>query len=398
MDFIAAIFALIAGLFAGWFLAQKRSSGVREELSVLKAQAKEQKQSSDREKEFFEKSLAEMKSQFLGAAQTALRANNEQFLQNTEIKIKPLSDALKALQEKTGDLEKKRENAYGQLSEQIKGMKDAAAGMLKSSESMSSLLKGSSQVRGNWGEQLLRNVVEFSGMVEHVHFSQQTTVEDRRRPDMIIKLPGGAGIPVDSKCPFAAFQQAKDATDPAQARSFMEAHAKAIRKHFTDLSGKDYSSSIQGEIDFTVMFMPGDHLLEAALAVDPGLQDEALRKKVLITNPVSLVALLRTVRVYWRQEETDRNAQKIADAARELYERTATWMEHVGKIGKGLKTAVEAHNRSVGSWERRVAPAGKKMRDLKVQGTELKSLDDSKVGPSEIDEDLRDLPGLEQGS
>ena len=146
------------------------------------------------------------------------------------------------------------------------------------------------------------------------------------------------------------------------------------------------------------MFMPGDHLLEAALAVDPELQDEALKKKILITNPVSLVALLRTVRVYWRQEETDRNAQKIADAARELYERTAVWMEHVGKIGRGLKSAVEAHNRSVGSWERRVVPAGKKMKELRVPGTDNKPLDDNKIAPAEIEEELRDLPGLENGS
>ena len=272
-------------------------------------------------------------------------------------------------------------------------MVDVAGGMLKSSENMQTLLKGSSQVRGNWGEYLLRNVVEFAGMKEHVHFDEQLTISDGSRPDMIIRLPGGTGIPVDSKCPFASFQEAKEETDPSRVRKLMEAHANAVRKHVEGLSRKDYSAAIEGDIDFTVMFMPGDHLLEAALAVDPKLQDEALRERILITNPVSLVALLRTVRIYWRQEETDRNSRKIVEAASELYDRTIVWMEHVGKIGKGLSSAVDAHNKSVGSWERRIVPAGKKLQELKVPGSENNALDDDKSAPSRIEQDLRKLPG-----
>ena len=398
MEFVAALSALVAGLLAGWFLGQKQFFRAREELAVLKAQAEEQEKSAAREKEFFEHSISEMKTKFLGMAQTALQANNEQFLQNTEVKLKPLADTLKVLQETTGAMEKKREQAYGQLSEQIKGMVDAAGGMRKSSEEMQTLLKGSSQVRGNWGESLLRNVVEFAGMEEHVHFDLQTTSSDGSRPDMIIRLPGGAGIPVDSKCPFASFQQAKEETDPSRVRLLMEDHANAIRKHVDELSRRDYSTAIEGDIDFTVMFMPGDHLLEAALAVNPKLQDEALRKRILITNPVSLVALLRTVRIYWRQEETDRNSRQIAEAARELYERTAVWMEHVGKIGKGLNSVVDAHNKSVGSWERRIVPAGKKLQQLNVPGTENNALDDGKSAPSRIDQDLRELPSVTSSS
>ena len=121
MDFLSPLFALVAGLFGGWLLAHKQLARTREELAALKAQTEERAKSSAREKEFFDRSIAEMKSKFLGLAQTALKANNEQFLQNTEIKLKPLSDVLKVLQEKTGEMEKKREQAYGQLSEQIKG-------------------------------------------------------------------------------------------------------------------------------------------------------------------------------------------------------------------------------------------------------------------------------------
>lgn len=398
MDFLSPLFALVAGLFGGWLLAHKQLARTREELAALKAQTEERARSAAREKEFFDRSIAEMKSKFLGLAQTALKANNEQFLQNTEIKLKPLSDVLKVLQEKTGEMEKKREQAYGQLSEQIKGMVDAAGGMLKSSEKMQTLLKGSSQVPGNWGEYLLRNVVEFAGMKEHVHFEEQSTLSDGSRPDMIIRLPGGTGIPVDSKCPFTAFQEAKEETDPLRVRQLMETHANAVRKHVDGLGRKDYSASIEGDIDFTVMFIPGDHLLEAALAVAPQLQDDALRKRILIVNPVSLVALLRTVRIYWRQEETDRNSREIAEAARDLYDRTAVWMEHLGRIGKGLNSAVAAYNKSVGSWVGRVVPAGKKLQELNISGPGTKALDDGKSAPTHIDEDLRELPGIRSPS
>ena len=401
MEILTAVLALVGGLAIGWALAQRKASTdkntLREQAEAaerkslaLQVQSEERAKSMDREKEFFEKSLEEMSDKFKGLAQSALRANNEQFLQNTELKLTPLSDALKKLETKTGELEKKRSEAYGQLSEQIETMVKAAGGMVQSSDQMQTLLKGSSQVRGNWGELLLRNVVEFAGMEKHVHFSEQIATADGQIPDMIVKLPGGAGIPVDAKCPFDAYQLARDEADPGKVRELMTRHAKAVKDHVTELGRRDYSSSIEGDIDFTIMFMPGDHLLEAALAVTPALQDEALRKKILITNPVALVALLRTVRVYWRQEETDKNAQQIADAARILYERCCVWMEHFGKVGKGLKSAVDSHNKAVGSWERSVVPAGRKVKELEVAGLDARSLEDPKTSPQQIPADLRE--------
>ena len=174
----------------------------------------------------------------------------------------------------------------------------------------------------------------------------------------------------------------------------MEDHASAVGKHVDGLGRKDYSAAVGGDIDFTVMFIPGDHLLEAALTVNPQLQDEALKKRILIVNPVSLVALLRTVRIYWRQEETDRNSRQIAEAARELYDRTTVWMKHVGKLGKGLSSAISAYNDSVGSYQRRIVPAGEKLKAFDVPGPESTALDDEKTAPALVEEGLRELPGI----
>jgi DNA recombination protein RmuC len=211
---------------------------------------------------------------------------------------------------------------------------------------------------------------------------------------MVIRLPGGAGIPVDSKCPFSAFQQAKEETEALRVRELMEEHEAAVRAHVNTLSRKDYSEAVKGDVDFTVMFMPGDHLLEAALTINPKLQEDALNKRILITNPVTLVALLRTVRIYWRQEETDRNSRKISEAARLLYERATVWSTHVTKIGKGLGSAVKAYNESVGSYEGRMRPMLEKLDELKVPGSKTTELEKSQSTPAEIEENIRNLPGF----
>ncbi len=137
MEYILSLFAAVIGGFVGWFIANKKTveavdseAEARERLAVLETQEEERAKSLEREKQFFEKSLSEMENKFKGMAQSALRANNEQFLQNTDLKLAPLSEALKKLENKTGEMEKKRSEAYGQLSEQIKGMLEAAGGMV----------------------------------------------------------------------------------------------------------------------------------------------------------------------------------------------------------------------------------------------------------------------------
>ena len=219
-----------------------------------------------------------MEAKFSDLAKKALNENSDEFLKQTKTELKPVTDSLKELDKRSSAMEKARESAYASLSTQIRVMMESAEGMSKSSERMQTLLKGSGQVRGNWGEHLLRNVVEFAGMKEHVHFYTQKTEADGQRPDMVILLPGEAGIPVDSKCPFDSFQQASEENDPERSRNLMAKHAKAVRAHVEALRRNDYSDAVVGSIDFTVMFMPGDHLFESALQVDPELHDALMMR------------------------------------------------------------------------------------------------------------------------
>ena len=345
-----------------------------------------QKKLASQQKSFFDTSLSDMKSIFQGAARDALKDNKEGFLEATETKLTPLNKALEELKKKTGELEKTRATDYGQLSKQIENMLSEAQRMQTSSEKMQNLLKGSSKARGNWGEYLLQNIVELAGMKEHVHFEVQEPLSDGSRPDMLILLPGGAGIPVDSKCPFESYAKAKEATDPENEKEFLKAHAAAVKGHVKTLIGRDYSEFANGDIDFTVMFMPGDHLLTAALDVDPELQEYAFQNRILITSPVSLVALLRTVRVYWTHDEANRNAQEIRDHAVELAKRVEIWTTHYADVGENFKKAVDAYNASKKSYDDRVRPQAKRLAKLKVvTQSKHKPLDDDKSGPQEIE-------------
>ena len=228
MDAMTAGLMFLVGLAGGWLLGVRKLGVAREDIATLNAKLEEREGSSDREQKVYKDALAEMETKFASLAKQALTENNKDFLAQTKTELQPVKESLKTLDERNRAMEAARAQAYGSLSEQIKAMMTEAKGMSQSSEDMQALLKGSSQVRGNWGELLLRNVVEFAGMEEHVHFDLQKTDADGLRPDMVIRLPGGAGIPVDSKCPLGSFQQAREESDPERVRGLMTKHAKAV--------------------------------------------------------------------------------------------------------------------------------------------------------------------------
>ncbi len=203
-------------------------------------------------------------------------------------------------------------------------------------------------------------------MTEHCDFEEQETVSSGGRPDMTVRLPGGRFIAVDSKVPLSAYLEAAEAADDAARNAALDRHVAALKAHVKALAGREYARELKGDVDLVVLFLPGDPFLSAAFSRSPDLQVEALRSKVLLATPTTLVALLRTVAIYWQQRALAENAELIASAARELYERTAVFAEHLGKVGRGLGTAVDAYNSAVGSFEKRVVPTGEKLKELKA--------------------------------
>jgi DNA recombination protein RmuC len=352
----------------------------------------------------FDDARREIEGRFEALAGQALRGNAEHFLnlaterfssakteataelnarkQAIESLLQPLSESLKRLDAKASEIERSRVDAYSRLDEQIRHLVQTTESLQTRTTSLTTALKGS-RIGGVWGEIALRNIAELAGMTKHCDFEEQFTLADGKRPDMTVNLPGDRSIAVDAKAPLAAYLEAVEAVDPKIRIDALDRHVKALRAHVKALADRNYAETIGRNVDLVVLFLPGDPILSAAFERDPELQTEALRLKILLATPTTLVALLRTVAIYWQQSSVVENAESIASAARDLYERAAKFGEDMQRVGKGLKTALDAYNTAVGSFDRRLMPMGRRLEEMKVteqskrQLTAIEPIDES---------------------
>jgi DNA recombination protein RmuC len=227
------------------------------------------------------------------------------------------------------------------------------------------------QTRGQWGELQLRRCVEIAGMTEHVDFELQETLQTedgRLRPDALFLLPEGRSFVADSKVPLDAFLDAQEAEVESERRVHLERHSRQAREHIRALSSKDYQGQFKaGEMpDLVICFIPNEPALHAALGADPTLFEYALEHKVLLVSPTSLIGLLRTMELGWRQERMVAEAAEIADAANTLHTRFGKFITDFDSVGKRLESATKSYNSAVGSMEGRLLPQLRKVEDLGI--------------------------------
>lgn len=307
--------------------------------------------------------------------------NREQLAQaRLEAQLKPVAETLAKFQEQVVAVEKTRAEETGGLKEQINQLMLASSATQAEARKLSAALRRGAGVQGRWGEQTLRNVLEAAGLHNRYDFDEQTstdTDEGRRRPDVTVRLPGGAVFVIDAKCSLNAFLEAQEATDDASREAAYVRQAQSVRAHMQGLSAKAYWDQFnQGSPDFVAMFIPGDSFLAAALERAPELMSEAMDRRVLVVTPTTLFALCKAVVYGWRVEEQAANAQEISKLGRELYKRISVMGAHAGSVGKALEAAVSRYNQFVGSLETQVLTQARRFEDLKVdhEGKELPEL------------------------
>ncbi len=318
----------------------------------------------------------------------------------------PVAEKLSEVQRQVGLLERDRVEQYGQLSQQLRDAKDADAQLLLTTTSLASALRSNS-ARGKWGEVQLRRVVEASGMLAHVDFTEQVhtaTADGASRPDMVVRLPGNKELVLDAKVPLSAYLQAHEnsglsgpagrergsAADDVGAalgsEELLLRHAKALKAHVDALAGKKYWETGTNTPDLVICFVPAESILSAALLADPALLDYAITRNVVLASPISLLAILKAVAFSWRQDVLTESAKELFEHSSALYTRLGTLGDNVGKLGSSLKSSVDRYNALVGTLEARVLPTARKLNSLDP---------DTLATPSQVDASPRSLSAPE---
>lgn len=291
--------------------------------------------------------------------------------------VAPLRESLERIEVQTRSVEKARSEAYGALSEQVRSLNDAQVALQTETRSLVQALR-SPTTRGRWGELTLRRAVEHAGMVAHCDFDEQVTTGadgSRVRPDLVVRIPGGGCVVVDAKAPLSAFLDSLECADEARRSELIGTHAKQVRAHVDALAAKSYWSKFESTPDFVVMFVPGEAFLAAALDADPSLLDNAAERGVILSTPTTLIALLRTVALGWRQEQIAENAEAVRKIGVELHARLRTLVDHLDDVRKGLARTVESYNKLIGSFEGRVLVQARRFEALgAADGPELGTL------------------------
>ena len=295
--------------------------------------------------------------------------------------VNPVTESINTLDKKVAELEKDRREEVGKLKQSISGLLKQSTELNATTLTLSQALKSSS-VQGKWGESQLRNIVESCGMINHVDFEEQKgTQHGNDIPDMIVKLPDGGIIPVDSKCPMNDFRDSLVEDDENERIRLQKEHAKKCRQHMNVLATKKYGEQYDGPIDFVVMLIPFEPGFQAALLHDGNLFNDGADKKVFVASPISLWPLLRLVDQSWRQLTLTENAGLIIKAAQDLSQRLEKYSELYDTVGKRIVSLTNSYNESVGSFNTRLKPS---IRDIQKLEGKSKDLAQIKIVEKEI--------------
>jgi DNA recombination protein RmuC len=442
---LGIVIGLIIGIAIGFFIARslassgggdtvrlttqleerdRRLSELQDELAVKGDELTtllSDKSAIDARHEEAEKKIAEfdqlrqqLEKEFKAAADAALRANSESFMKRAQHEmagmiskadtnigksLQPVSDTLKRYEAHLKEIEKARTDAYGGLKERLERLTHQNSTLQKETSNLATALKNP-QVQGQWGEMTLRRTAELAGMSEYCDFTEQTSVtrdDVRQRPDMIVKLPAGRVIIIDSKAPLKDYVEASGATTPEEQEAGLKRHAAKVRDHMRALSSRSYTSQFDEAPEFTVLFLPGENFFAAAVKQDPTLLEDAMKRSIVIATPTTLIALLLAVAQGWREAQMEENARKIQDLGKELYDRMSVFIGHLSGVGSNLDRTVKGYNKAIRSFETRIRPQAQKLKELGATGaadlkplpepTEALRLPDVEAVPADADDE-----------
>lgn len=335
---------------------------------------------------------------FRSLASEALASNNQGFLTLAEEKfkalkesaetelvarqeaidalVKPLGDALTEYQKEARQLEQLRQKELGSVGRQLSDVAVAQVALQQETARLVGALSAA-QVRGRWGEITLKRCAELAGMSEFCDFQEQvtlTTEDGWQRPDMIVRMPAGRQVIVDSKVPMAAYDDWCRTSSDTEREAALERHVDSILGHVSQLASREYWAPFESA-EFVVLFIPNDTFLAAATQRNPGLVEAAMQRRIVFATPSTLYGLLRAVEYGWRQQHLADNARRISEVGQDLCDRIAIFVEHLDTIGVSLARAMKGYNKATGSFNQYLLPKARQFKQLGAGGKkDLKEL------------------------
>jgi len=321
------------------------------------------------QREMLSATQLEVRETFAALSREALKDNRADFMQTADGVLGPVRETLNRVQTQLADVDRRREGTHQAVTTQLRSLASSQEQLRVATEGLSSSLR-SPNVRGKWGEIQLRRILELAGMLAQCDFveKESSTTSDgaRQTPDLIVRLPGGSTIVIDSKVPIDAYLSASSAATEPERQEHLKRHTRQVRDHIRALGAKEYWRQFDSAPEFVVMFLPLEPLLPAAFEQDASLLEQAASLRVIPATPMTLLALLKAVAYGWQQQAVAQNAEEIQLLGRELYERLTTMVDHLETVGINIKRAADGYDSFIGSLERKVLPSAKRFKDLGV--------------------------------
>ena len=397
---IAAVAGALIGFLFGTLRAARRAENLRVDLAEARARIASEEHQRVRAAELLAQSEAQVRAAIEGASRLALDANSETFLKlarevfgrdqvaaqaslkERELAIaqllEPIKESLRKQEEQAQSIVREHRESAGKISGQIESLVNVQALLQRETRNLSTALRRP-EVRGRWGEITLRRVVELAGLSEHCDFEEQIQVQAGERgalrPDLLVRMPESRTIVVDAKTPLDAYLEAVEAQDDEARRLALRRHSQQVEQRVRELGQKSYWEQFEHSPEFAVLFLPGDQFLSAALAENSELIESALKQRIIVTTPSTLMALLKVIAYGWRQNLVTENAREIRKLGEDLHRRLNVFVSHLQKVSRSLGSAVDSFNASIGSMERNVLPQARKFTELGLGGETLPSVD-----------------------
>ena len=343
------------------------------ELAHLRRMNEEQRDDVEKLQEKFSKEFENLANKILDEKSSKFTKQNKESLENI---LNPLKEKIKTFEEKVDKTHKESIDYHAALREQIFGLKALNEQMSREATNLTKALKGDSKIQGNWGELVLERVLEKSGLEKDREYTvQQSFTRDggmRVMPDVIIHLPDGKKMIVDSKVSLTDYERFVNAEEELKPKHLKD-HINSLKKHIEQLSAKKYEDLYEIESpDFVLMFIPIEPAFALAINEDSKLYNQAFEQNIVIVTPTTLLATLRTIDTMWNNEKQQRNAIEIARQAGALYDKFEGFITDLTKVGKKMD---EAKNEYSGAMKKLVEGRGNiitSIEKLKKMGAKAK--------------------------